>query len=415
MEKLKNKAIAILRWSEKYTQTDMVYIVSGGFWLTLAKVFSTFSSFATSIAFANLLPASTYGIYRYVLSLLVVLTIPTLSGIDTAVTRAIAQGKDATFIPAFWTKVRWGTLAGIASLIVSAYYYLRGDLTLVFCFLIAAVFLPFMDPMILYNAYLIGKKDFAVSTKYQMITNLVAASVIIVLLFLTKNIFLLVIVYFLVYCSMRLIFTLLTVKKIGVPPKEDSPTLTYGKHISLMNILAIVSTSFDKILIFNYMNAATLAGYYIAMAPFKQVQGIVSNLNTLALPNFAKNDLATLKKTLPKKILKSYVPILIIIITYSALSYFFFNIFYHKYLGFVILSDLLMLQLLFNPTSFLYTALIALGKKNQMYIYSTFYSVVRILLLLIMVPLFGYYGAAWTILITGILSTFVLVYMFYRL
>lgn len=415
MEQWKNKITSILRWSEKYTGTDMVYIVSGGFWLTLAKVFSTISAFATSIVFANFLPADTYGVYRYVLSLLVLLTIPTLSGIDTALTRAIAKGDEATFMPAFWTKIKWGILSGIASVVVAAYYYMQGDTNLVICFLMAAVFLPFMDPMLLYVAYLNGKKDFSISTKYQIITNLVAAIVMASVVFLSKNIFLIVFTYFAVYCLLRFIFFTITKKKIKVPPKEDSSTITYGKHISLMNVLSIFSTSFDKILIFNYMNAATLAGYYIALAPFKQVQSIVSNLNTLAFPNFSKNDIVTLKKTLPWKIAKSYIPILIIIMAYSALSFSFFNLFYHKYVGYVILSDLFMLQLLFNPTSFLYTALMALGKQRHMYIYSTFYSVVRILLLLIMVPLFGIYGAAWTILITGTLSTLVLIYMFYRL
>ncbi|MFA6270194.1 MAG: oligosaccharide flippase family protein [Candidatus Paceibacterota bacterium] len=414
-EKLKNKAITFLRWTEKYTKTNMVYVATGGFWLTLAKVISTLSALATSIAFANLLSPETYGIYRYVLSLLVVLTIPTLSGMDVAVTRSVAQGNEGAFMPAFWTKIKWGTLSGIASLVVASYYYLQGDFNLVISFLIASVFLPFMDPLLLYSAYLSGKKDFATSTKYQIITNVIAGVAMVIVVLLSKNIFLIIFTYFAVYSLLRLIFLILTTKKIEGYPQKDPSTISYGKHISLMNVLSIISTSLDKILIFNYINATALAGYYIALAPFKQVQGIISSVNTLAFPNFSKNDIQTLKKTLPQKIIKSYIPILVIIIVYIAISPYAFKLVYPKYTDYIILSDIFILQLLFNPTSFLYTALMALGKQRHMYIYSTFYSVVRILLLLILVPLFGMYGAAWTILITGVLSTSVLIYMFYRL
>lgn len=412
---MKNQILRFLRWSEKYTKTDMVYLAEGGFWLTLASVISTSSSFITSIAFANLISPDTYGIYRYVLSLLVLLTIPTLSGIDTALIRTIAKGNDGAYMPAFWTKVKWGSLAGVASVILSFYYHLQGDQSLTFSFLIAALFLPIMDPLMLYMSYLNGKKDFYTSTKYQNILNLAASTIIVAVLFFSKNILVIIFTYFAAYTFLRLILFLITKNKIEVPPQEDAEVTSYGKHLSLMSILVIISTSLDKVLIFHSVSAAALAGYYIASAPFKQVQGILGSINVLAFPNFSNNDIPTLKKTLPAKILRSYVFIILIIVTYLVISPYAFRLIYPQYTSFTLLSNIFIFQLLLYPISFFHTAVTALGEKKLLYYYTTFYSIFRIICLLILVPLFGIYGAATAILVTSLVSALVLTYMFYRI
>ena len=69
IKKIKEKIYNLLRWSEKYTKTDMVYLAHGGFWLSFGQIISSLSSFLLAIAFANLLPKETYGNYKYILSI----------------------------------------------------------------------------------------------------------------------------------------------------------------------------------------------------------------------------------------------------------------------------------------------------------------------------------------------------------
>jgi len=64
IKKLKDKIYRLLRRSEKYFKTDMVYLAHGGFWLTLGQIISSAASFLLAIAFANLLPKETYGTYK---------------------------------------------------------------------------------------------------------------------------------------------------------------------------------------------------------------------------------------------------------------------------------------------------------------------------------------------------------------
>ncbi len=147
IEKTKIAVYKLLKKSEKWTKTDMIYLAKGGFWLTLGQGVSSVSSFLLAIAFANLLPKETYGTYKYIMSIVSLLAIPTLAGMNTAIIQAVARGYEGSVMPAFKTKVKWGLLGGLASLILTGYYYFQGNNTLAISFLITAVFVPFMDSL----------------------------------------------------------------------------------------------------------------------------------------------------------------------------------------------------------------------------------------------------------------------------
>ena len=149
MSKIKRKIYYLLRKSQKYTKTDMVYLAKGGSWLTFGQIISTIAAFLSALAFANLLPRETYGTYKYILSIVSILTASTLSGINKALFRSIARGREGPFVPALKTKIKWGLLGGLASIVLAGYYYINGNITLTISFLIAAIFLPFMDSLTL--------------------------------------------------------------------------------------------------------------------------------------------------------------------------------------------------------------------------------------------------------------------------
>src|SRR3989344_9404768 len=145
MQSLRNKAYRALRWSEQYTKTDMLYLAQGGGWLLSGQIIASLSSFLLVIAFANLIPKETFGTYKYILSLTSILLIPSLPGINTALNMAAARNLDATLILALKTRVRWGLLSSLASLGLSGYYFLNGNIYLVNSFFVKAHFFPILE------------------------------------------------------------------------------------------------------------------------------------------------------------------------------------------------------------------------------------------------------------------------------
>ena len=94
-ENLRDWPVRALRWSQKYTKTDMLYLASGSFWYVAGQVITSLSTLALAVAFANLVSPEVYGTYKYVLSLAGIFSIASLPGISTAIARAVARGNES--------------------------------------------------------------------------------------------------------------------------------------------------------------------------------------------------------------------------------------------------------------------------------------------------------------------------------
>ena len=411
---IRERIYSLLRWSEKYTKTDMIYLTKGGFWLTVAKVVSALASLISSIAFANLLPEHTYGVYRYVLSMASLLAIPALYGMEAAITKSIAQGKGGNVKQAVYTRMRWGVLGAIASLVLGAYYLAMGDITLGLTFAVTAIFVPFMEPFNSFSAILNGHKKFNLLAFYTVSIRLLVTLVVVTAILFTDDIILIVGLFFGATTILRFLCLKMSVRRTNLEATDDPFLTNYGKHLSLMGAFSKVATHADKILIFQQVGGVALATFYLALIPFKQIQNVFNSLATLAMPKFSSNQIKTLKETLPRKLLVIYLFVVPTIILYLLAAPYIFELLYPQYLDAVLMSQILMLQLLFFPLTLVGTVLTAQGHKNQLYFHTLSYSLIRITLLVILIPLYGVYGAIFGIIATNAVSSLILVVLFWR-
>jgi len=413
--KLKQKIYSLLRWSEKYIQTDMIYLAKGGFWLILGQAISFILGLLLTIAFANLIPKETYGLYKYILSIGSILSITTLPGMSTAVVRAVARGYEGSFIPALKSRLRWGILGILGSLGIAVYYYfLQQNIILALSFLIISIFIPLMYSFNLYASFWSGRKKFEIQSKYNIITQIASILILIITLFLTQNILLIILVYFISYTILKFFFLNLTIKKIRQisNKKEDFKTISYGKHLTLIGIIGVIANQLDKILLWHYLGATSLAIYSLAILPPKQIVETFRFISTLALPKFSQRKTEILKKSLPRKIFTSFFIALPITSIYIALSPFVYKIFFPQYLDSVFYSQIFALIILLQGSMLLITYLNAQMRKKELYIFSFSSSIIKILLIITLIPLYKILGAIIAILIVGLVNFCLLIYLF---
>ncbi len=400
---LRHKIYSLLRLSEKYTKTDMVYLAKGGTWLIIGQLASSASAFLLAIAFANLLPKETYGIYKYVLSISSMLTIFSLSGINTSITRTVAKGFEGSFIPSLKTKIKWGLIGSLVSLFLAGYYFWNDNTTLTFGFLITAVFLPLMDSFNLYISLLIGQKKFKTLSSYNIVTKIIITIAMVVTLFVTKNIFLILFTYFISYTAVRFIFLKITIRKTKLNTNKDSSTISYGKHLTIMDAISTVAAQIDKILTFHFLGAAQLAIYSFALAMPEQIKSILKNLKSLALPKFSQGSPQEIKKTIFKKMAKFSLLISLIVIIYILLAQYIFKIFFPQYTDSILYSQIFSISLITASSILLSSFLKAQKAKKQLYKLNILSPIITIALLVYFVYFYGIMG----IIIAKVLSRFV--------
>lgn len=408
---MNQKIYNFLRYSEKYTQTDMVYLIRGGFWLTLEQGVISLAGILLAIAFANLVPKEIYGTYRYVLSLVGILSVFTLSGMNTAIARAVARGYEGMLAPAFKTRLRWGIIGGILSLGVAGFYFLQNNTTLVFCFLIAAVFLPLMDSLTLYESFWEGKKLFKTRAAYNIFVRIAGVLALVATLFLAKNVFLIILAYFCFYTFFRFICFWRALRKVSSCQKKDSETISYGKHLSLMNVMGVLSSQLDKILLWHFLGPAALAAYALAITPVDHIANLFKNIFPLSLPKFSQQSLETIKATLFKKIAKLFLAGACLIGLYVILAPWIFRFFFPIYLEAVPYSQFYtIVTLLMIPQIPLLAVLAAHMKKKELYIVKFVSPILRIALVFVLLPLYGIWGAIMTIIFTQAINLALLIF-----
>lgn len=391
MKNIRKKLYSLLRWSEKYTKTDMVYLASGMSWLTVGQLTSSLSAFLLAIAFANFLPKEVYGNYKFILSIASLLAIPTLQEMKVAVARAIAQKKDGTAIAALKKRLYWGSFGSLIGIGGAIYYYINGDVTLSLALLIAAFFVPVMESLDIYQSILQGKKEFGVLTKYFTITRIISSIVIFVTIAFFPNLFLLLGVYFISYCLLRFFFLQKTLR-FRDNDLLDSETLRYGTHLSFIRIPVVIAAHLDKILLFHFLGAVELAIYMFATAIPEQIKGFLKGIPFLALPKFSENTTLSRQDILSKTI-RLALFIVPIIVLYIFAAPFIYKIFFPQYLDSIFISQLysftLIVALAFIPLS----NFEAQKATKLLFGYNMFSSIVLITSLLVLIPPLGLVGA----------------------
>lgn len=393
MSKIQSKIYRFLRWSEKYIKTDMVYVVSSSFWINAGFAITSILALIVSVAFAHLLPKDVYGIYQYALSIAGLITAFSLTGINPAIARSVAQGYEGSLAKSFGVQLRWGLISFIAAIGTAIYYYTQGNLTLVIASLIIAITIPLSNTTNTYTAFVVGKKDFKNSFIFNIISTAIYAVSIIGTLLITKNVIILIAVYFAATTLANVIFYLVTLLVYKPNKTIDDPTFSYAKHLSIMGILGAIASRVDSILIFHYLGPINLAVYTFAKIIPERIGGLFKSLSTAALPRFATRSEKELQATIFYKTGIVFIAALVTAGIYALCAPFIYHIFFPQYADAIVYSQVLSLTLISAATSISATALYALESKTDLYIFNTVSPIVQIIILFVLVYFYGMWGA----------------------
>jgi len=415
MQELKQKTHNALRWSEKYTKTDMIYLARGGFWLSLNQISGLILSFVVAIVFANTISKDAYGYYKYLLSLAGLIGAFTLTGLGTAIVRSVANGKEYLARRATRISLTWSIPMVVLGLAGSFYYLLNGDGKLALGVFIITIFQPLLSSTSYYNSFLNGRKEYRILSALQVIRNTVPATLILVTLLVTDNVLYILFAYF--FSNTVVSFALNRHVKKKFPANEQKDDISYGyaKKLSLINFLSLISQRVDSLLIFHFIGAGPLAIYAFASALPDQIIGLFKNIYTLSLPKFSSGDTEQLKRQIVHKTVIFSLFSLFIAILYSIVTPILFRIFFPAYTDSIRFSQIISLNIVLSAAATFVTAFFdSQAEARNKTIIITVSNVVKVVLMFLFVQMWGLWGIIISELIARTISILIAFYLINR-
>ncbi len=387
MYSLKSRLHRLLRWSEKYTKTDMVYLTKNSVWLIAGQILSSALALALAVAFGHLASQETYGNYKYILSVIGLFSSLSLAGIGPAVTQATAQGHDGSLRQGFWLSLRWSGMIVTLSLLGALYYLLIAhNIFLAAALCLSAFFVPLINSFSLFDAFLIGKQQFKRDTIYTTINNAVPVVALIISLFFTQRAVILIVVYLVANTLADAFFYILS-RKQEENTKTDSGVFSYSAHLSVMTIINTIADKIDSLVVFALLGPAQLAIYSYAIAMPEQIKGILKILGPLSLAKFTQRKISEIKENIWTRVRYLAIGIALITFLYIAAAPVLFKVLFPAYTESVFYSQIYALSLLLAVTTPMGIIFQSHKKIKELYIASNSSS----LFLIIAIPLLTYY------------------------
>ncbi len=377
---LTDRVTRLLRWSERFTGTDMVYLATGGFWVNLGSLTGTLFSFVLYVAFAHAVPKEVYGTYQYLLSIAALVGSLTMTGMSTAVAQAVARGYDRTYEASLPVQFRWALVPLVGACLGALYYYVNGNASLALGLLLIGLSLPITTTFNTYSALLSGKKDFRRMFWYNFALNVPYYGLLIATAFLFKNALALLAVSLGVQAVMLALLHWRTKRTYPAHGPTDESALRYGTHLSVMGVLSAVANQLDNVLVFHFLGPVDLAIYAFATAIPDRAASFLRFFSITALPKFAEKTDIEIRATIGPKLIKLAAFALLGAIVYMGIAPFFFALVFPHYSASVPFSALYALSMLGVVAPVALAALTAQKHTRELYIYNSVTPVLQLML-----------------------------------
>lgn len=404
----------ILRFSERYTKTDMVYLARSGFWVNLASISVSLFSFVLYLAFAHFLPKEVYGTYQYLLSVSVLIGGLTLTGMNAAVTRSVARGEEGSVRESVLLQLRYGVLPCTGALLLALYYSIQGNQTLGLGLVLIAFFVPFNNALNTYSALPAGKGDFKWAFLLNLLSNTLYYPALIVAAFFSSTALILFAVSLISQC-LGLSFAYQLAKKRYRPNSISDPeTISYGKHLSVMGLLSTIANQADAILAFHFLGAGPLAIYSFATAIPDRLGNLTKFIQTAAFPKLANKSMSETRLSIGPRFMWAVLAAICMSILYAIFARIFFALFFPAYIESVPYSIAYAFIIVPSLSAIFITALTAQRSVRSLYIFNVVIPIAQLLAVTIGVIFWGLWGLIWARLVHAVIQLVVSAWLFFK-
>lgn len=388
---------------------DFNYYLKGGFWLAISQVGAFALGFLNTYFFTNYASKEVYGAYGYTLSIIGILSLISLPGVNNAIMYSSAKGFDGVLLRGTKIRLKYAILGAVILIIISFYFSIFSDKKMVgWGLLFSAILFPFAFSTNGYLSFLQGKKAFKEFSLLSVSSTLLTTSAVIFGIFFLKKVSLILLSRFLAISLANLFFLRYTLNRCE-NSNIDNNFLKLSRNMSLLGILGGICSNIDRVFVGTVLSLSTMALYNFSFVLTNPLRTVGVFINKLAFPKMAMG-----KRISVMEKLKKLVPFLLggIILT-GILAYFVIpyivRLLFPKYMKAVpFLRIMTFSGLLAIPSLLIISFLYAFKELHKIfYVLHIGAYLGDIGLLIILGTIFGVYGVIWGRLISRSLTTLI--------
>jgi len=392
---IKDSVTSIFRKVEDLLGIDLDYYIRNNSYLLTAQAVIILCGLASSIVLARLLPQETYGQYNYVFSIIGILAISSLPGMNAAITHAVANTNDRVLITGIKTRLKWSLIGAAGCFLVGVYHYSIGETLLAISFMLVSPLFPMFVSFDSFYPFLDGRKQFDQSARYRSGYWILLTLAVILTVYLTNNLLWIVIVYFITATTLVSAFLINTIRKGNLQRNEDKTALTYGKQLTGIQAIGIVALQFDKLIIGLALGYSQLAIYSIAVMIANLPAILVGSVSSTIFPKLATMDEAIAYPEVKRRLPWLLAGMLIICGIGALLSPYVIPWLYsQEYLGSVLYTQLLFIPVIIGTPALILRrgVLQAQRKTRKLFQLNLVISVLELVLMVFFTLRFGILG-----------------------
>lgn len=385
--------------------TKHKYVLRDSSWVLLWESFGFVFTFIISILFAHFLSKTEYGTYRYLIALSAIIGSFTLTGMGTMVTSAVAKGYEYSFISSIKYQLKFNILAFFVSFCIGTYYLYQGNTVLGIGSISIGMLTVILTSFNSFISYLNGKQQYKALFIVNVFISAISTLTTILVILFSGSALTLAIWTFGISAFLNALLTYI-VFYLYKPNKKDDTSLFYSAiKLSAGNFLKNISSQVDRIALFQFSGAASLAIYNFSQALPDQIRAVQKIIPFIALPRFSKKDNASIEKNIYKQTLLLTFCVTCLVFLYIISAPLIFDVFFKTYSESIFYSQILAgVQILIAPTMILTTFLQSKGNQTKFLIFTGTVSLIDITVTLISIFSFGIIGAIFSKYIMAIIN-----------
>jgi O-antigen/teichoic acid export membrane protein len=408
----KEKLKQILKKSEKYIKTDMLYLTSGGFWLGLSEARGVIVSMVTTILLAYFLPKESYGTYQYLISLGSIFGAFALTGLITSVRNDSALNINRSLKSSFRLYLLSSVPASIVQICLGLYYLTNQNVGFFLALVIFSFFIPLTNASSLFFPFLNGKEKFKEASNLGNLTIFLPSLIFIISLFFFRSPTAIVVAFVIPKALCNYLAYLIVKKKYAeqssyAESEQKEEGIRFAWHVSLINFISLIANRADGVILFQLLGPVGLASYLIAVSVPDRIQNIAKNLSAVLIPKITRLSAEEAEKSFNKKLPLILTVNILIIVCMIIVIPFAYTLIFPKYAESIRLAQIYCLSLVSLSSFFPLSTMVAKEKTSALYSSTLISSIFQILILACGAYYYGILGAVIAKIISKAASSLV--------